>query len=131
MRRTLSREKLRLGVRAWPVMAALLVGRERELARHLAEGADDERAHGDDGHLAGGMGCARWFVRERGLDCDRDYLRSVESSSTRLTANVWTRLTVTFTAKSSQAYAAMAPSFSGATKGTTVLAWDDMGVTAG
>jgi hypothetical protein len=65
------------------------------------------------------------------LDRNRRYLRSVSSASVRLTANAWTRLSVTFTAKTSQVYAAMAPSFSGATRGTTSFAWDDMSVTAG
>ena len=64
------------------------------------------------------------------LDRNRRYLRSASSSSVNLTANVWTRLTVSFQAKSSQVYAALAPSFSNTTKGT-VLSWDDMGVTAG
>ena len=64
------------------------------------------------------------------LDRNHRYLKSVSSSSTKLTANVWTRVTVSFQAKSSQVYAAMAPSFSGTTKGT-VLTWDDMNVTPG
>jgi hypothetical protein len=48
----------------------------------------------------------------------------------KLTPNVWTRLSISFSAKTSQVYAAIAPSFSQTTKGT-VISWDDMSVTAG
>ena len=82
----------------------------------LLAGADARARDLPRGDLGGASKAATVMLSVDLLDRDRGYLRSVEGSSTKLTANVWTRLSVSFPAKSSQAYAAIAPSFSGATR---------------
>ncbi|MGZ4619910.1 MAG: hypothetical protein ACXV5Q_09875 [Frankiaceae bacterium] len=55
-------------------------------------------------------------------------LNSAGSARVTLTANTWTKLTVTFTPISGQVIAVFEPNSSNATK-ATVLYWDDMSIT--
>ncbi len=55
------------------------------------------------------------------------YSDSATGTAVVLTANTWTRLTVTFTPVTGQVFAAFEPNFSGTTAGT-VITWDDMSI---